>query len=177
MSTCDKFVPLLRTIDLVLAEQRELAAGGPDLTIWHRFQEPGTLGCKPGEEIWLVSLGWIGRHIPLKLSLALRILIDYLARHRHVPQSASQIEAGIRSDLFYAKHGSNVKTVSGQSRAICRSAVKVYVQRFRRAIGIAFLDAGLMLDPNLVLVSETTDGNEILYRLKAKVDWCHIPLQ
>jgi len=177
LSTSDRFVPLLRSIDFILAEQRELAAGGPHLTIWHRFQESKTLGCRPGEEILLISLNVAGRYVPLKVSLALKIVIDYLAIHRHIAQSASQIEAGIRSDRFYANHGSNVKTVSTQTRKICRSAIKVYVQRFRRALTIAALDAGLILDPHSVLISEKTEGNEVLYRLEARVNWRHIPLQ
>ena len=169
-------VPFLRTIDLVLAEQRELAAAGPHLTIWHRFQVPGT-ECMPGEEIWTISLDGPRRHVPLKLSLAIRILLDYLAHHRHIPQSASQIEAGIRSDPFYTKHGSNVRASTRQMSNICRSLLKVYVPRFHDALENASVDAGLMLDLDLVLISEPTDGNELLYRLKARVDWRHIPLK
>lgn len=176
MSTSDRFVPFFRTIDLVLAEQRELAVGGPHLTIWHRFQVPG-MACAPGEEIWMISLDGPRRHVPLKLSLAVRILTDYLARHRHIPQSASQIEAGIRSDPFYTKHGSTVRASTRQTRMICRSLLKVYVPRFRNALENASIDAGLVLDPDLVLISEPTDGNEVLYRLKARVDWHHIPLK
>lgn len=173
----DRFVPFLRTVDLIVAERRELAMAGPHLTILHRFQETQVTGCTPGEEILLVSLNFAGRQVPLKLSLALRILIDYLARYRHIPQSASQIEAGIRSDPFYVGHGKSVHTSSRRTRRICRSVVRVYVQRFRSTLKIASLNTGLVLDPNSVLTSEATEGNEVLYRLKARVDWRHIPLE
>jgi len=175
LSTSSRFVPLLRAIDVVVAEQRELAAAGPHLTIWHRFQQQGTR-CAAGEEVWAVSLDGPVGGVPIRLSLAVRILTDYLARHRHVPQSASQIEAGIRSDPFYFRHGSNVRTSARQTRSISRSMLKVYVPRFRVAFRAASGDAGLLVNPDSVLISEPTDGNEILYRLKARVDWRHIPL-
>jgi hypothetical protein len=173
LSTSDSFIPLVRTIDLLLAEQQELAAGGPLLAIDHRFQEPSAISCRPGEEISLVSLNCAGHYVPLKLSLVLRILVDYLARHRNFPQSASQIEAGIQADSFYSKHASNARALPNQIRRIRRSAVKVYVQRFRHSLKAAALAAGMALDPSLVLLSEPTDSNEVLYRLKARVEWRH----
>jgi hypothetical protein len=133
------------------------------------------IACSPGEEIFLISLTSPRGHIPIRLSLSLRILTDYLARHRHVPQSASQIEAGIRADLFYNRHADNAGTNSGQMRRICRSAVRVYVERFRGALGAASVEAGRTLDPDSVLVSEATDSNEVLYRIKASVQWYHVP--
>ncbi len=178
MSIYNRFEPLSQSIDLVLAEQRELAATGPRLTIWHRFQDGCHNGdCHPGEEIFLIAVSCAAGHVPLKLSLALKIVTDYLARHRRIPQSASQIEAGIRADLFYAKHGRNATANGSQTRKICRSAVRVYVERLRRALKAAFVEAGLRLDPRTVLVSEPSEGNQVLYRLKATVDWYHIRLQ
>jgi len=140
-----------------LADTRHSA--GPHLTIWHRFQVPGAIGCTPGEEIWMISLDGAARSVPLKLSLANRILGDYFARHRHISQSASQIEAGIRADPFYARHCGNVRLSTRQTRTICRSLVKVYVPRFRDALEIASSDAGLLLDPNLVLIAEIRSLN------------------
>jgi hypothetical protein len=177
LSISERFIPLVRTIDLVLAEQRQFEAAGPSLTIWHRFQEPAIIGCKPGEEILMLALNALGREVPIRLSLATKIVIDYTARHLHVPQNASQIEAGIRSNPFYLAYGSNAKIVVRRIPKICRSVVRVYVARFRRALALAASDAGIMLDPSRVLISETTDGNEILYRLRARVEWRHIPLQ
>jgi hypothetical protein len=158
-------------------ERKELRSTGPRVTIWHRFQEPGVVGCSPGEEIFLISLPSPRGHVPIKLSLSLKILIDYLARHRHVPQNASQIESGIRADLFYIRHGCNAMPDGGRTRRICRSAIRVYVERFRGALGAASVEVGQTLDPKSVLASEGTDGNEVLYRLKASVQWYHVPLR
>lgn len=177
MSSYNKFASLLQTIEFVLTERKELRSVGPHLTIWHRFQEPGVVNCSPGEEVFLISLASSRGRVPIKLSLSLRILVDYLARHRHVPQSASQIEAGIRADVFSIRHGCNAMPDGGRTRRICRSAVKVYVDRFRGALGAASTEVGQTLDPKSVLVSEATDGNEVLYRLKASVQWCHLPLR
>jgi len=52
---------------------------------------PGS-DCLPGEEIVAVSLMYRGREYHLQLSLALRMLFDFLARHSRLPQSARQIE-------------------------------------------------------------------------------------
>jgi hypothetical protein len=177
LSIYDKFSPLLQDIELVLTERKEIRSVGPQLVIWHRFQKPGIVGCSPGEEIFLVSLHSRGTYIPIKLSLSLKILIDYLARHRHVPQSASQIEAGIRAEPFYIKHASNAGAGKSQTRKICRSAVRVYIRRFRHAFGDASVEAGHTMDLASVLLSERTDGNEVLYRLKASVRWFHVPLR
>jgi hypothetical protein len=128
-----------------------------------------------GEEIWMISIKGTVCSVPLRLSLATRILADYLARHRFVSQSAAQIEAGISSNPFYAKHASNVGTGTRQTRAVCRSSLKVYLSRLRKALKIASNEAGLMLDPTSVLVTEQTDSNEVLYRLRARVEWRHVP--
>ena len=60
---------------------------------------------------------------------------------------------------------------------ISRSLLKVYVPRFCKALKIASREAGLALNPNFVLITEQTDGNEVLYRLRAKVEWRHIPIR
>jgi hypothetical protein len=168
----DSLEPVVDGVDLLLAELRVLKSQGPHLRIVHRFREPGTL-CAPGEEIAVVYLVHRAQFFPLRLSLALRTLIDYLAKHSHFPQSASQIEAGIRADPFYMKHGTNAMLHNGLKRTISRSAIKEYVKRLRLAIGLAFKEAGLNLDPLQVVVSEPTVMNEVTYRLKATVQWTH----
>lgn len=168
----DSLEPVVDGVDLLLAELRVLKSQGPYLRIVHRFREPGTL-CAPGEEIAMAFLVHRGQLYPLRLSLALRILIDYLAKHSHFPQSASQIEAGIRADLFYLKHGNNAMLPNGLKRRISRSVIREYVKRLRLAIGFAFREAGLNLDPRHVLASEPTVMNEVGYRLKATVEWSH----
>jgi hypothetical protein len=138
----------------------------------HRFREPGTL-CASGEEIAVVGLAHRGQLHPLRLSLALRMLIDYLAKRSHFPQSASQIEAGIRADPFYMKHGTNAMFHNGLKRRICRSAIKEYVKRLRLALELTFEEASLNIDPRQVIVSEPTVTNETGYRLKATIEWFH----
>jgi len=157
--------------DVLLAELTQLAQNGPRLRITHRFQLAGTL-CRPGEEIWAISLICRERETPLPLSLALRQVLNYLAETRHVPQNASQIAAGMRRSAFYIKHGMNSGVPS--RRKISRSAVKEYVKRIRRALALAFGEAGLRLDPNRILVSKTTMGNEVHYQLRAAIEWMHL---
>jgi hypothetical protein len=142
------------------------------LRILHRFAEEGTLFCSAGEEIWAVVLVSQETEIPLRIGLALRLLVDYLARTRHIPQSATQIAAGIRYSTFHLKHGH--RGGIAQRRKISRSFVREYVKRLRQALEIASLEAGVAMDPNRVLVSCPTVGAEILYQLKATVEWAHV---
>jgi hypothetical protein len=169
----DNLDPVVDGVDLLLAELRALKSQGPHLRIMHRFREPGML-CAPGEEIvivYIVRRGWL---YPLRLSLALRMLIDYLAKHSHFPQSASQIEAGMRADPFYIKHGANAMLHNGLKRRISRSAIKEYVKRLRLALELTFREAGLSIDPRHTIVSAPTVTNEVGYRLKATAEWFHI---
>lgn len=142
------------------------------LQILHRFGNAGTLFCSPGEEIWTVLLILPGKQIHLRLSLALRLLVDYLARTRHVPQSATQIAAGLRQSPFHMNHGRRGGVA--QRRKMSRSHIRVYVRRLRQALDVAFREAGLPLDPTRVLVSLPTTGNEVLYQLKAAIEWRHV---
>jgi hypothetical protein len=142
------------------------------LRILHRFSEEGTLFCSPGEEIWAVVLVTQDKEIPLKLGLALRLVADYLARTRHIPQSATQIAAGLRYSAFHLKHGH--RGGISQRRKISRSFVREYVKRLRQALEIAFLEAGVAIDARRILLSHATTGTEILYQLKAVIEWVHI---
>ena len=169
----DSLDPVVDSVDLLLLELRVLKSQGPHLRIVHRFREPGTL-CAPGEEIAVVYLVHRGRLCPLRLSLALRMLVDYLAKHSHFPQSASQIEAGIRADPFYTKHGANAMPNNGLKRRISRSAIKEYIKRLRKALALAFQETGLNIDPRHVIVSEPTVANEVGYRIKATIEWFHV---
>jgi hypothetical protein len=60
------------------------------------------------------------------------------------------------------------------TRKISRSAIKEYVKRIRRALALAFSEAGLHLDSSRVLVSKTTMGNEVHYQLRARIEWAHL---
>ena len=54
-------------------------------------------------------------------------------------------------------------------------SIKVFVQRIRKAMESTFDEAGLRIDPSLVLRSETTDTRLTLYRLAAFREWIHLP--
>ncbi len=168
-----KFAPVIEKVDLLLTERRQLVAMGPHFKIVHRFRRYGT-DCRSGEEVsWVIFLHR-SREYLLRLSLSLRLLFDYFARTRNLPQSAIQIVAAMRADDFYVRHGTNVKTGRRQTRKFSPSGVKVYVERLRRQMHMTFREAGLKIDPFSVLVSEPTDTNEIHYRLKATVEWVHV---
>jgi hypothetical protein len=167
-----EFARVVEEVDLVLAEAAELASVGPHFKIVHRTRELNS-ECSPGEEVAWALLVYRGREYLLNLSLSILLTFDYLARNRWLPQSARQIVAGMRVDPFYARHGADVRTDGKRTRKISRGAVKEYVKRIRRALEAAFGEAGLRLDPFSVLISETTEMNDIRYRLKASVEWVH----
>lgn len=104
----DEFAPIIEEIDYALAEMAALKDSGPHLRILHKLHEPGT-DSHPGEQTALVSLVHRAREIIIPLSPAQNLLMDYLARCR-LPQSASQIETGVRNDPFCARHGASVDT-------------------------------------------------------------------
>jgi hypothetical protein len=162
---------IARNAEVVLLELRELAQGGPVIRIAHRFHRLGT-DCQAGEEVWAVYLVFRVRELPLRMTLAIRLLIDYLARTRHVPQSATQIAAGMRESIFYRCHGGNGGTVS--QRSFSRSAIKEYVKRARKSLDITFREAKIQLDSRRVLVSRNTVGKEKLYQLRARIEWLHL---
>jgi hypothetical protein len=129
--------------------------------------------CFPGEEVAWILLVLSNRQADLKLSLALRILFDYLAKQRR-PLSAAQIVAGLRADPFYFQHGANVQGTAKLRRRFSYGAVKENVKRLRKALQAAFDEAGLKFDAFEVLVSESTETNEVRYRLKASIGWIHL---
>jgi hypothetical protein len=164
---------VLEQVELLLAELAELRCRGPHFRIHHRFRKPGTV-CSHGEEILAVCLVHSGREYCLPLSLALRILFDYLAQHTRFPQSAAQIEAGIRADRFYTQHASAVMGKDKFTRTIPRSYVRVYIGRLRSALTDAFQNAGLLIDASAVILTQKTVMNEVGYRTNANFTWIHL---
>jgi hypothetical protein len=167
--------PVARDAELLLTELSGLVQAGPQIQIVHRFHRPET-ECQAGEEILAAYLIIRGRQMHLPLSLAVRLLLDYLARTRHIPQSGSHIAAGMRASRFYRRHGMNSGEIS--HRKISRSAIKEYAKRIRKALDVAFREkAGLPLDSKRILVSKETVGNETHYQLRARVEWLHIDME
>jgi len=165
---------VLEKVELVLTEVAEMRARGPHFRIYHRFHDfDSGLTCAPGEEIFGVCLVHRSREHFLSLSLSLRLLFDYLARYSRFPQNAAQIEAGIRADRFCTQHGKRAGEPCRLTRKITRSYVRVYIQRLRTGMLCVFREAGLTIDPNVVVVSEATVSSEMGYRLKASFEWVH----
>jgi len=175
MSQRNNLSGVLYKVDLLIAEIKALRTAGPHFRIVHRFRMPETY-CLPGEEIAAVYLIHRGREYHLRLSLALRILFNFLACHSRLPHSARQIEMGIRADDFYRQHGANATGRATATRGISRSIVRVYVKRLHRALALAFQEAKINLDPRQVVVSRATVGNEVSISLKASCDWLHIDI-
>jgi hypothetical protein len=147
-----RLTALAERVAVLLAEARDLQSAGFHFRIVHRFRMPACTGCIPGEEVFGVFLVCRGREYCLRLSLALRILFDYLARHSRFAQSARQIEFGIRADDFYKDHAKNANGRSPLTRRITRSAIRVYIERLRKALRFAFQEAGVNIDPSRVLI-------------------------
>lgn len=174
MSAKDSLTPVLEKVDLLISEMRQLREVGPHFRIVHRFRMPGS-DCLAGEEIFAAFLSSRGREYALRLPLALLILFDYLA-HSRLPQSARQIELGIRASDFYKRHAENATGGAALTRRISRSAVKEYIKRLRDALSMVFQDAKMTIDPDKVLIVQKTVGNEVRFLLKATFSYIHIDL-
>lgn len=172
----NSLTPVLEKVDLLIAELAQLRAAGPHFRIVYRFRVPGSIGRLPGHEVYAVFLVYRGREYQLRLTLAQRIVFDYLAYHRRLAQSARQIELGIRADDFYTFHAKNANGRTVLMRRIPRSSIKEHVRRLHQALGLVFQEAGLSIDPRSVLVVQDTVGNEVLYRLKATCSQTYIDL-
>lgn len=170
MDVEDRYLPVLREVDLLIAEAASLTASGPRFMIAHRYGRDGI--CLPGEEIAYVALAYRSREFVLKISTAEKLLVECLARNCHFPQSATQLEAYMRADAFFARHGANALR-SRLARRISRAAIKVHVQRLRTALAVAFAEAGLNFNPLQVLREERATG-PLGYRLRATFEWRHL---
>jgi hypothetical protein len=168
-----RFSSLIEEVEFLAAERRQLATTGQSYEIWHRYHMPWA-PCIPGEEVSAVLLVAHGREFCLPLSLTLRLVFDFLAKHSRLPQSAAQITAGMKADPFYYRHGANASAQVRLTRKISRSSIKVYIERLRAALLQAFHDAQIQVDPCSVLVSQQTSSNEVGYQLRAHFEWVHI---
>jgi|ERR1700682_5499247 len=170
MDLNDRYLPVLREVDLLIAEATSLRATGPRFVIAHRFFRSDA--CLPGEEVAFVALLHRSREFVLKISTAEKLLFEALARNRHFPQSATQLEAYMRSDMFFLKHGANAVRAR-LARRISRASIKVHVQRLRKALELALAEAGLHFDAWRVLRTEHASG-PLGYRLEGTFEWRHL---
>jgi hypothetical protein len=164
--------PIIRGVERLLFDLASFDQSGPQIVILHRYRlGVAGIGCQPGEEVAQLLLVHDSRRVNIQLPLGPRLLFDYLARTKHLPQSATQISSSIRLSRFYSQHGKNSGIVS--NRKIGQRSVKEYVKRIRRALAMTFEEAGLHLDPKAILVSYPV-SNEVRYKLKAHIEWVHV---
>lgn len=168
------FESVIRMARLLETERARLAERGPNYSITHRGGVSDD--CLPGETIEHVEFLHRSRRILVRLSLRLLLLFDYLSRHRRPGQNSGQIAAGLNGDPFTQRHGANEKAGRSLRRRFSRNGVREQIRCLRIALGLAFRDAGLNLDPKRVLVAKKTTTNEVLYQLKASVSWRHVKI-
>ena len=173
MSNRERLDPLVKEIEFILAERRNLRARGLHLIVSHLDHVPGTI-CAPGEMIGDISLG-----LPIPTSLRLSqmslLLMDCFCRHR-IPLTASCIEQIMISEPFYVDYAANR---IGDDRVFAKPdsrTVRVCVSRIRKQMEMIFQELGLTIDPCQILTSEATDSNVTVYRLKATVEIMHVGL-
>jgi len=167
----NEFSAVMESVDLLFAEMRELKARGPKLRIKHRFAK--TERCAAGEEVAAIYLLHRHQEVWIPLSLTSRLVVDFLGRFAHFPQSARQISAAMQNLDFYRDHGHNAGARVGLNRRVHRASVRVHVQRIRQALRRACHEVNLDIDPGSVLRSHTTTGNEVAYQLKAVIELSH----
>lgn len=163
----DRLNLVIEEVAFLIEETARMNAQGPHLLVIHTWHQPGS-ECLAGEEVAAVRFMFRSRQFQMRLGLGPLVLLDYLARHRWRSHSASQLAAGLNADAFCAQHGANAPTSRKQTRRFTHGAVKVYVERIRDAMTMVFREAGVNLDPHLVLISEPG------YRLKASIEWVHL---
>lgn len=102
--------------DLAIREIKRMTCGQVKLTIVHRYGATSTNAERSirrvaGAEIVSAWLIFRGRSYRLPLSTTHLILLDYLCWHcaGGIGQSASEIEAGLKEQLFYVHHASFAK--------------------------------------------------------------------
>jgi hypothetical protein len=164
MST--SLVALVEEVEFLAAEQMHLASRGPEFVIFHRRN--GGVECEDcccvvdEEEVVSAVLRHGVKECPLPLSPSCLLVFDVLAASR-LARNAKQIAIG-------ARHQALSRAPSFQARS-----VKVFIQRIRERMQIAFDEAGLKLESRDVLRSEHVDGREVVYRLVSTRRWIHIP--
>ena len=162
-----RFDLVVEEVNFLVDEAARLRETGPHFSIIHRWHEPGSR-CLAGEEVAQVRFMSGGEGFPLKLGLGPLIMFDYLARNRWLPRNASCLAAEMNADPFCMSHGANAPGSRKQTRKFTHGSIKVFAQRIRDAMELAFRKAEVALDPHLVLMSEPG------YRLMARADWLHL---
>ena len=172
MSNNNPFAELVQEVDVALAERRHLRQRGVHLIVTHLDHVPETL-CSAGEMIGDIALGGYPELVSLGLTHMSHLLVDCFCRYR-MPLTAMRIEEIMNTDPFYVNYAANRV---GRNQVIARpdrDTTRVYVWRIRKQLEKVFRKLALGLDAQHVLVSETTETNLLVYRLKATVEFLHV---
>ena len=164
--------PIVEEVDYLIADRRQRALGCRRIVVVHGHHQRET-ACLDGETVERVSFVFGSREFPLRLSPTGLLIVDCLSRHRWTPLSATQIERILSSDPFYLRHGANSVNSTKAAVRPRRSSIKVYIRRIRVQIGKVLQEAGTIVRPEAILVSDTTDSNVVVYRLDASVEFRH----
>lgn len=162
---------VLFSFDLDMVEAKSEESLGIQIVIVHRYSR--TELCAPGEEIVAAYIVYKGKSYWIPLSTTNIILLDYLCRHRGLPQTAAQIARGLSTEPFYQRHAANAQGSILSPPRTTRTAVKEQIMRLRVALRKCFITAQIPLSPEVVLASDRTSGNEVRYRIRAVVRWEH----
>ena len=171
MKTIERFKRINEEISYCMAERRQLTAEGAHLIVTHGYRRGWA--CLPGETIEQVCLGIRWSEIPIHLSPAGLVIVDCLVRYRRTPMSAARLALALTSP-FYTGQGRNAPPGYWTVVVPSRASIKVHIQRIREQMSRAFVDAGLIVNPHKILVSNATDSNIILYQLRATAEVRHL---
>ena len=167
-----QFAQLVKEVDFRLAHRRHLRRRGVHLIVTHGLHVPGTL-CAPGEIIEDIALGGEPRPRSLGLSHLSLLLMDCFCRYRR-PLTALRIEQIMNTDPFYVRYAANWIGIGQCIARPDRRSVRTYIRKIWKQMEGPFQAAGLSIDPRQILLSEMTESNIVVYRLKATVEVVHI---
>lgn len=149
-------------LEVSALELRSLHELGPTFLIVHHFAR--TKQCAPGELIFAVFLFHRGRRLQIPLPISELLVMEFLARNRHLYLNATQIALGLRTDEFFRNHGKNAQTIKRLTRRFSPGSIKEHVHRLWSAFEKWFHSTGLHLSAQSVIVSKKTVGREHVYR-------------
>lgn len=173
MKTSDGIRRIVDEIEYLRARRLRVAQLTPRLLLTHGNHLPGT-NCQPGESVEQASLLVGMETFPLNLSPSALMVVDILARKKPLSLTARQIECIVVSDPFCLHSGANVPSFPRSKAKLTHRSIKVYISRIREQLWKALRRTGLTIHPNGVLVSETTElENLVSYKIVIPCEFEH----